>query len=201
MKRFQWISLGLLAACVVALAIVSGRERKARQEAERYKQNTAALMTDIRRYKTSDSLNAVQVQSLSLTLDEFKRLRAADMAQIKTLQAKNRSLESITKQQSEALYEMSARPKDTIIIRDTIKKQAKVVRCGDDWYEFQGVVTDDSFEGKMAARDSIFIVETVKYKRFLGFLWRTGIKSRQIDLTNANPHTIVTGFEHIQINK
>ena len=98
------------------------------------------------------------------------------------------------------IAKLKARPKDTLIIRDSIPIPARVVRCGDAWYDFEGLMTEDTFEGNLASRDSIVVTETVKYKRFLGFLWKTNkVKSRKVNIVNRNPHSKIIGAECIVI--
>ena len=59
-----------------------------------------------------------------------------------------------------------------------------------------------TFEGRLEVRDSLIIVESVKYKRFLGFLWKTNkVKNRQIDVVSKNPHTKIVGTELVVIEK
>jgi hypothetical protein len=46
------------------------------------------------------------------------------------------------------------------------------------------------------------IVETVQYKRFWGFLWKTKkIKNREIDVVSKNPATKILGVEFVTIEK
>ncbi len=192
------IAIILLLVALVTIDILARRERDARDEADHYKQNVASLLTDIERYKTADSLNVARVRALSLTVEEFERLRAADAATIRSLKLKNRELSEVATALTEQNYELAARPVDTVILRDSVEYRMKTVHCGDAWYDFQGVYDDNEFRGRLAARDSILIVETIQRKRFLGFLWKTNrIKNWQIDVTNRNPHSILQGYEHI----
>ena len=58
------------------------------------------------------------------------------------------------------------------------------------------------FSGKIITRDSLLITESVQYKRFLNFLWKTKrIKKREFDIVSKNPYTKITGFEVITIEK
>ena len=196
----------ILAVFLVVALLVAGnifqfkRIEKLSAERDKYARNTDALLTDIETYKVNDSLNAAKTQALELTVKEFEKYRAEDAALIKQLKTKNRDLQSVVTNQSEMIVEMQSVPKDTVIIRDSVKIGAKVVHCGDEWYDFDGLLTDKEFTGNMVSRDSLLIAETVKYKRFLGFLWKTKqIKNREIDVVSKNPHNKIQNCEIITI--
>ena len=196
----------ILAVFLVVALLVAGnifqfkRIEKLSAERDKYARNTDALLTDIETYKVNDSLNAAKTQALELTVKEFEKYRAEDAALIRQLKTKNRDLQSVVTNQSEMIVEMQSVPKDTVIIRDSVKIGAKVVHCGDDWYDFDGLLTDKEFTGNMVSRDSLLIAETVKYKRFLGFLWKTKqIKNREIDVVSKNPHNKIQNCEIITI--
>ena len=198
----------LLAIIFVLALLVAGnvfqfnRTKKLADERDRYKNNTEVLMGDVEQYKVRDSLNVARVQSLELTLDEFKRYRAEDAALIKQLKTKNRDLQSVVTSQSQSLYELSAIPKDTVIVRDSVMIDALLLHCGDEWFDFDGILSNGKLEGNMITRDSLLLAETVKYKRFLGFLWKTNkIQNRMIDVISKNPHTLIQDVELITIEE
>ena len=201
MKR--WLIVGAIFA---ALLVFAGFQQNAienlKQERNRYERNTESLLLDVAQYKTRDSLNAAKVGALELTIEEYERFRAADARLIKTLQTKNRDLERINNVQAETILNLKAIPRDTLFIRDSIKIPAVAVHTGDAWYDFDGILTEQEFTGTLVNRDSLLVVETVQYKRFLGFLWKTKrIKNKQIDVVSKNPHTTIMGTEYIEIEK
>lgn len=193
----------ILALAVVAFLMACQRIKSLERERDKYQSNSTILMSEVEKYRTKDSLNAAQVQSLQLTVKEYERFRAEDAALIKSLQIKNRDLAAVNKAQSQTIIEMSAMPRDTVIVMpDSTTIPAIAVHCGDAWYDFDGIVTADAFTGNLECRDSLVIAETVKYKRFLGFLWKTNqVKDRQIDCVSKNPHTSILSVEHIKIEQ
>lgn len=199
----KWLIIGAVFAALLAfLGFQQYSIHQLKQERNRYKRNTETLLLDVELYRTKDSLNAAKVGSLELTIQEFKRFRAEDAATIKTLKAKNRDLAAVTNTQMQTIMELSAMPKDTVIIRDSVAVPAVAVHSGDAWYDFNGLLADGLFSGSLAVRDSLMLVETVQYKRFLGFLWKTKqIKNRELDCVSKNPHTTIMGCEHIVIEK
>lgn len=196
------IYLAIILAIVAAFIFQQWRISQLTKERDRNKTNVVTLMEDVTRYRTADSLNAAQVGVLELKVKEFERYRAADAELIKTLKIKNRDLTAVTKSQSETILAMSAIPRDTVIIRDSVEIPAIAVHCGDPWYDFDGLLTNKEFTGTLAVRDSLLVAETVQYKRFLGFLWKTKrIKNKRIDVVSKNPHTVIVDTEYIVIEK
>lgn len=198
----------LLAIIFVLALLVAGnvfqfnRTKKLADERDRYKNNTEVLMSDVERYKVRDSLNVARTESLELTIKEFQKYRAEDAALIKQLKTKNRDLQSVVTSQSQSIYELSAIPKDTVIIRDSVMIDALLLHCGDEWFDFDGILSNGKLDGNMITRDSLLLAETVKYKRFLGFLWRTNkIQNRMMDVISKNPHTVIQDVELITIEE
>lgn len=200
MKR--WFIIGAIFA---ALLVFAGFQQNAidnlKQERNRYERNTESLLLDVTQYKIRDSLNAVKVGALELTIQEYKRFRADDAALIKELKQRNRDLAAVNKTQSQTIIELQAVPRDTVVlVRDSVRVPAVEVHCGDAWYNFDGILTKDEFTGKMEHRDSLLLVESIRYKRFLW--WKTKrIKDRQLDCVSKSPHNFISGLEYVVIEK
>ena len=174
-------------------------------ERDKYRTNTETLLQDVSRYQTKDSLNAAKVGVLELKLSEFEKYRASDAELIKTLQTKNRELERVTTTQMETINELRATVRDSVVylLGDTVTTVLRCVDIVEPYFELHGCATPDGqFTGTHINRDSLLIVETVQYKRWLGFLWKTKkIKNREIDVISRNPHTKIMGVEYIEIEK
>lgn len=173
------------------------------EERDRYRSNNEILLQNVETYQTKDSLNAAKVGVLELKLSEFEKYRTSDAELIKTLRTKNRDLEAVTTAQMETIAKLRGTVRDSIVYLpgDTV-----VLRCvdiSDPWFSLKGCTTPDGeFTGTFINRDSILIAETVQYRRFLGFLWKTKkIKNREIDIISRNPHTKIIGVEYIEIEK
>lgn len=196
----------ILVGIIIVLSIVCFAfyhdVRVLKNETNRYKENTKTLMQDVGRYRTSDSLNAIKVSTLTLELREMESYRAKDMQLIESLQVKKRELERITSMQMQTIANIKGQVKDSIIYRDKIIRDTiKALSVSDKWINLHGVVYDDgAFDGTLEVRDSLTVVETVRYRRFLGFLWKTKrVKHRMVDVVNKCPYTQITGLESIVI--
>ena len=204
--KSNWAIVAVLAcvvAVVVSATVARTRVERMKQELDRNKGNVAALLSDVKRYRVRDSLNAARVESLQLTVKEYERFRAEDARLIRELKEKNRDLSAVNKTQSETIIELRATPKDTVVVvRDSIVVPAVAVHCGDAWFDFDGLFAEGRFTGTLANRDSLILAESVKYRRFLGFLWKTRrVENRRVDVVSRNPHTRVMNVEHVVIEK
>lgn len=198
----------ILAAIIMAVAAAFWFQQKRINnltvERDKYRSNTETLLQDVRTYQTKDSLNAAKVGNLELKLSEYKKYRADDAALIKSLQTKNRDLERVTTTQMETINELRATVRDSVVYLpgDTVTTVLRCIEYSDKWVDFDGCIINNTFSGKIITRDSLLITETVQYKRWLGFLWKTKrIKNREFDIVSKNPHTKITGFEVITIEK
>nr|UVX77116.1 MAG: hypothetical protein [Bacteriophage sp.] len=198
----------ILAAIILAVAaafwVQHVKIKRLTEERDRYRSNTEILLQDVRTYQTKDSLNAAKVGNLELSLAEYKKYRADDLALIKTLQTKNRDLERVTTTQMETINELRATVRDSVVYLpgDTVTTVVRCIEYSDKWVDFDGCIINNTFSGKIITRDSLLITETVQYKRWLGFLWKTKkIKNRQIDVVSKNPATKILGVEFVTIEK
>lgn len=206
MKKYLIIAaIALAVAAVVTIWVQRSRINQLTGERDKYRTNTETLLQDVSRYQTKDSLNAAKVGVLELKLSEFEKYRASDAELIKTLQTKNRELERVTTTQMETINELWATVRDSVVylLGDTVTTVLRCVDIVEPYFELHGCATPDGqFTGTHINRDSLLIVETVQYKRWLGFLWKTKkIKNREIDVISRNPHTKIMGVEYIEIEK
>jgi hypothetical protein len=198
----------ILAAIIMAVAaafwVQQSRIKRLTDERDKYRSNTETLLQDVRTYQTKDNLNAAKVGNLELKLSEYKKYRADDAALIKSLQTKNRDLQRVTTAQMETINELRANVRDSIVYLpgDTVTTVLRCIEYSDKWVDLDGCIINNTFSGKIITRDSLLIAETVQYKRWLGFLWKTNkIKNRQIDVVSKNPATRILGVEFVTIEK
>ena len=205
MKKYIIIAaIALAVAAIATIWVQRSRINELTWERDKYRTNTETLLQDVSRYQTTDSLNAAKVGVLKLKLSEFEKYRASDAELIKTLQTKNRELERVTTTQMETINELRATVRDSVVYLpgDTVTTVLRCIEYSDKWVDFDGCIINNTFSGKIITRDSLLITETVQYKRWLGFLWKTKrIKNREFDIVSKNPNSKITGFEVITIEK
>lgn len=206
MKKYLIIAaIALAVAAVVTIWVQHSRINQLTGERDEYRTNTETLLQDVSRYQTKDSLNAARVGVLELELSEYKKYRESDAELIKSLQLKNRELQNVTSAQMETITKLNGNVRDSIVYlpEDTTTIVLKCVDISNPWFSLNGCATPDGkFTGTFINRDSILIVETIEYKRFLNFLWKTKkIKNRDFRIVSRNPHTKILGFEVVTIKK
>lgn len=206
MKKYLIIAaIALAVSAVVTIWVQRSRINTLTGERDKYRTNTETLLQEVSRYQTKDSLNAAKVGVLELKLSEFEKYRASDAELIKTLQTKNRDLQRVTTAQMETINELRANVRDSIVYLpgDTVTTVLRCIDIMEPWFELHGCTTPAGvFTGTHINRDSLLIAETVQYKRFWGFLWKTRkIKNREIDVVSKNPATRILGVEFVTIEK
>ena len=206
MKKYLIIAaIALAVSAVVTIWVQRSRINTLTGERDKYRTNTETLLQEVSRYQTKDSLNAAKVGVLELKLSEFEKYRASDAELIKTLQTKNRELERVTTTQMETINELRATVRDSVVYLpgDTVTTVLRCIDIVEPYFELHGCTTPAGvFTGTHINRDSLLIVETVQYKRWLGFLWKTKkIKNREIDVVSKNPATKILGVEFVTIEK
>lgn len=191
----------LILALMVGMGLLSARLERSQAECERYRHDVELLQTGMKEYTTKDSLNAAQVSQLELTIREYERYRADDSQLIRTLQMRNRDLNGVITAQSKMLAEVHGLAHDSLIyVSDTVQVMARCVDIDQPFLTLHGCMAGREFVGDLEVRDSILIVESVRYGRFLGFLWKTKkVKDRHWDIVSRNPDVTITGFDVVTI--
>ena len=207
------IKIAIIAVAILALVLAFHKIYKLKEENTRLLSNQEILLTqkqttmaESQAYKVSDSLNAAKVSELQFTLKEYKKYRAQDLQLIEQLKVKKSDLQKVIDSQMETINSLSAKLNDSIRI-DTITNivdTLKYFNYKSKWTDVSGCIDlkHDSINLQIKNRESLKIVETVVYKRFLGFLWKTNkVKDRQVDVVSENPNTTITNLDYVSIKR
>lgn len=193
MKKYMIMAIGVL---LIALALQQQALRRVKSERDRYKDNTEALLNDVTKYKVQDSLNASRVGALELSLKEYKKHYAEDQELIKELKSKGSDVSQVVKTETKTEIKVITDVKDSIVYLDTLK----CFEYNDKWLTIKGCISHNQFDGNVSVRDSLLVVESVKRKRFLGFLWKIKkIKYREWQIVSRNPHTEIEDISVVRI--
>ena len=190
---------------LVTIGIQTSAYKRSQEDVRVYRGNVDALMRDVEAYRTKDSMSVVKTAALELRLSEFEDFCEEQKTLIKKLNIQKKELESIVTSQTEAIYELSGHATDSVIKyvdrvqTDTVTK----IAYSDKWIDLDLLIRDDkAFEGRIATRDNLHVVENVEYKRFLGFLWRTSkVKKREVNVVSESPYSTITNVEYVEIRK
>ena len=187
------------------IAILSVRLNSVKNERDIQKKNVTSLLMSVEQYKTKDSLQAATVGQLQLTIEQYKQFRAEDAKLIASLNVDNNRLQSIVTAQTENYYQ------HTLLLRDSVKMlqngttdsiqpiTIKTADYADAWHSLKLMIEGDSVNYTLHTRESILITNHVIPKRFLGFLWKYGVKEIKTEAVSRNPYTTELLIESITI--
>lgn len=197
-------AVAIVIAAIATISVQRWRIGKLEDERDKYRGNATTLLANMEQMQIRDSLNAATVGELRLTLDEYERYREDDARLIDDLKGRNRDLSGVVSAQTETINDLLASVRDSVVYLpgDTVLVPVQYIEYSDRWVDLYGYIRGDVFSGRITTRDSLIITETVQYKRFLGFLWKTNkVKNRDFRVVSRNPNTKIIGFEAVCIEK
>ena len=174
--------------------------KQEKEERKRLGANQAALLEDVKRYKTKDSLNVVSIQKLTLTNKEFEQYNAELADRVKELGIKVKRLQSVSSTGTSTRTEIKTEVKDSIIFRDKerlVMDTMKCIKYLSPYLSMQGCVNKGMFEGLIESRDTIDQVVHRVPRKFL-FL-RYGTKGIRQEIYSRNPHTVIDYSTYIEL--
>jgi hypothetical protein len=199
MNKIKLIGIIAFLLLVVTVGIQQRRIVSIRQERDRYQQNSEALLSDMKQWRVDSTSMATDVKSLRLTVDEFKRYRADDLAKIKQMGVKIKNLEAAAKHYLEVNAEITAQIKDSVVIRDTVPVLVKSVSMVTPHIQLSGIIERDSLIGKIHLPVTLRQAVWIEYKRRWLF-WKKVVAVHQT-ITSDNPHVEIKYSEYITIQK
>lgn len=183
------IAIVILAACYINLSHLKNENKK-------LKANQETLLDSVKSFKISDSLKAIAVGNLELSLKQFKKYRADDAILIKQL--KGQKPEVIIKPSIQTEYKVRTKLKDSIIYKDTLK----TILYKSKWNYISGFVDKDTISLNIINYDELLITESLQKKKFLFFrlpISIFGYKRKVLNVISKNPNTKIKSAEYITI--
>lgn len=183
------IALIILVACYISSSHL-------KNENKRLKANQETLLDSVKSFKVSDSLKAITVGNLELSLKQYKKYRADDAILIKQL--KGQKPEVIIKPNIQTEYKVRTELKDSIIYKDTLK----TILYKSKWNYVSGFVDKDTINLNIINYDELLITESLQKKKFLFFrlpISIFGYKRKVLNVISKNPNTRITSAEYITI--
>lgn len=181
------IMLGMV--CTISFQAKYIKKQKA--NIERLNGNVTALTTDINHFKVNDSLNAATIQSLNITISEFKDMNIEAKKTIDALNIKYKRLlkvnQTITQENQDLLLNKTI---DTLILKDTIVKTVSA-SYRSPYLDLDIYDLGNQYQVRYESRDTIDqILENIP-KKFL-FI-RYGTKGFKTTYVNRNPNAKIVG--------
>lgn len=200
MKRLI-VRIAVIIAIITAFLLLWRIYRLEHDERQRLEANQHSLMTDVKYYRTRDSLSAAGVERLTLTNREFRRHAEELTRTVEDLQLKLRRLQAASRTAVATTYPVEVQLRDTLIMRDTVAVPDTLSRLyyQNPWVTLDGIITDSVFRGTIESRDTLVqIVHRVP--RRLWFI-RWGTKAVRQEVTTRNPYSRITYTEYIELKR
>ena len=181
----------------ITISLLRSRQRLI-EEKDSYKSNTEALMSEVRRIQADSSTMALDIKTLTMSLDEYKRFRAEDEEKIKKLGIRIKDLEATAKHNVEVDAPIDAEIKDSVMIRDTVPVFLKAVRMDTPYLKINGIIENDRLTGKINLPVTLNQAFWIEYKhKFLWWRWK--VKAIHQTISRDNPYVEIKYSEYIKI--
>lgn len=196
-RSTRYLSLAVL---LLGLAVVFlwQRNGRLREERDRYRGNTEALLSDMKRIRVDSTTMAVDVNTLRLRVDEYKRLRAEDAEKIKRLGVKIKHLEAAAKHEVDVAGPIDAVVRDTVVIRDTVPILRQKIEMLTPHIQLTGIIEDNRLKGEIRVPVMLRQAVWVEYKGW--WFWKR-VKAVHQTISSDNPYAEIRYSEYICIRK
>jgi len=193
------IEIAIVAVLLIALVTLGFLWKTERTERIRTKANQDALLTDVKRYKTADSLNVLEVGQLTLTNREFKQHNSNLLETVNKLNLKVRRLESASETGVVTTTPVKTVIKDSIVYRDNAPVVLKCIDFSDGWVSALGCAENGVFNGSIVSRDTLQQFADRIPRQFLFIKW--GTKGFSQIVLSSNPHSKIAYHNVIMFKK
>ena len=184
MNKYSFLIIAVLSG--ITISLLRSRQRFI-EEKDSYKSNTEALMSEVRRIQADSSTMALDIKTLTMSLDEYKRFRAEDEEKIKKLGIRIKDLEATAKHNVEVDAPIDAEIKDSVMIRDTVPVFLKAVRMDTPYLKINGIIENDRLTGKINLPVTLNQAFWIEYKhKFLWWRWKVKAIHQTISSDNTN---------------
>lgn len=195
MNKYSFLIIAVLSG--ITISLLRSRQRFI-EEKDSYKSNTEALMSEVRRIQADSSTMALDIKTLTMSLDEYKRFRAEDEEKIKKLGIRIKDLEATAKHNVEVDAPIDAEIKDSVMIRDTVPVFLKAVKMDTPYLKINGIIENDRLTGKINLPVTLNQAFWIEYKhKFLWWRWK--VKAIHQTISSDNPYVEIKYSEYIKI--
>lgn len=195
MHKYSFLIIAVLSG--ITISLLRSRQRLI-EEKDSYKSNTEALMSEVRRIQADSSTMALDIKTLTMSLDEYKRFRAEDEEKIKKLGIRIKDLEATAKHNVEVDAPIDAEIKDSVMIRDTVPVFLKAVKMDTPYLKINGIIENDRLTGKINLPVTLNQAFWIEYKhKFLWWRWK--VKAIHQTISSDNPYVEIKYSEYIKI--
>lgn len=197
-------SIGVVIVLISVIIYMYNRLNDVKEERDKQARNVETLLSENESYRVNDSLMASTVSVLKLSIEQYRKYRSEDYSTIEKLKVDKKRLEGVITAQMESYARDTATLRDSIISilgKDSLiyNKKVKTASFRNPWHDLDVIVDKDTLSYELRGRERILITNHVIPKRFLGFLWKYGVKEIRTEAVSMNPYTKKMDVESIII--
>ena len=195
MSRLNRILLATVLLLCSILWLQHRRTIRLTEERDRFRMNSTALLSDVKRMQIDSATMALETKVLRLTRDEYKELRSEDAKIIRQLGIKVKKLEAAARHNIEIRVPVDADIRDTLFIRDSISHVRQKVEMVTPHIQLTGLIEDNHLRGNIRVPVTLHQAVWVEYKGW--WFWKR-IKAVRQTISSDNPHVEIKYSEYIK---
>lgn len=205
MKNALLSSIGVVIVLIAVIIYMYNRLNDVKEERDKQASNVETLLSENESYRVNDSLMASTVSVLKLSIEQYKRYRNEDYSVIEQLKVDKKRLEGVISAQIESHSRDTALLRDSIISiinKDSVivRREVKTASFRNKWHDLDLILDEDTISYDLINRERLIITNHVIPKRFLGFLWKYGVKEIRTEAASLNPYTKKIEIESVIID-
>lgn len=196
MSRLNRILLATVLLLCSILWLQHRRTIRLTEERDRFRMNSTALLSDVKRMQIDSATMVLDAKALRLTIDEYKEFRAKDAETIERLGVKIRNLEVAARHEVEVKAPIDAAIRDTLIIRDTVPLLRQKVEMVTPYIQLTGLIENKRLKGDIKVPVTLNLAVWVEYKGW--WFWKR-VKAIHQSISSDNPYVEIRYSEYIRI--
>lgn len=142
---------------------------------------------------------AIDVKTLRLTVDEYKRYRAEDAMKIKEMGIRLEELTATGKIDASVEISIQAPIKDTVFLHDTVSENCQKVEIKNEYLSCSGVIQNKHLSCDLHVPVRLQQAFGIEYKhKFLWWRWKVKAVHQTISSDNPDIRILYSEFIHIE---
>ena len=193
-QLFQLFILVLILALFATVSIQYSTIKEKNDENARISQNQTVLNSELKTFKSKDSLNVSEIAALTYTNAEFKRFNSETVQAIKSMGLSLKNVQNTLESYVQTIDSLKGRTEVKIIGKDTAYCFSQKTKFS----EISGCVTRYNAEVVAKSWRSLTAIISTDYsKRFLFIKY--GKKITKVDIKSDNPNDSIKSVEFVVV--
>jgi len=195
MKNYIIIA-GIILISIITIVLMWSKISSLKMDNTRLTTNQTTLNTEVKKWKTKDSLSVVQAPALTYTQSEVIKYDPALVRTVKELGVQLKNVQSILDTRTITQIKIKTTVRDSISLVDTLK----CFNYSDPFTKLTGCFNLDTVNIDLKTFDSLTtVVSRVPAHKFLWWTW--GVKGINLNIISKNPNTSFDYLKYIELKK